>query len=150
MCITADGKLDIVRYSNLNHGRLIVDDPLSLNYNLVGVFFMDLLAVLEALDHVVNEFLSYLVSKVYSVVIRFDGNRVDIKTRGGGGFVANIDSSIKVVLSHNLLAVSELKLGVFIVRVEFNAFLEVFNCVLGFEDGGVGNGAAEIGLTEQD
>lgn len=150
MCITADGKFDVVRYSKLNHGRLIIDDLLRLNYNLVGVFFMNLLAILEALDHIVNKFLCHLVSKMYSVVIWFNGNRINIETLGGGGFVANVDSGVKVMLSHNLLAVGQLKLGIFIVRVEFNAFLEVFDCVLGFEDGGVGNSAAEVGLRAHD
>lgn len=150
MRITADGKLDVVRYSNLNHGRLIIDDLLSRNYNLVGVFFMDLLATLEALDHIVNEFLCHGVFEMHSVVIRFNRDRINIDTLGCGGFVANIDGGIKVMLSHNLLAVGQLKLGIFVVRVEFNAFLEVFDGVLGFENSGIGNGAAEVCLEGYD
>ena len=48
------------------------------------------------------------------------------------------------------MAFRKLYLGVVVLRVELNAFLKVFNCIFGFEDGGIRNGAAEVCLREQE
>lgn len=150
MGVTANCKLDVVRYGHLDHGGFIIDNLLGGNYNLVDVFPVYFLAILKALNHVIDELLCHLILNLYSVVIRFDGDRIDIEAFGGRWFITNIDGGVEVQLAHDLLALGMLKFGIFIAWVELDAFLEVLNCVLGFQDSGIGDCAAEVGLRERD
>jgi hypothetical protein len=148
MGVTADGKIDIVGYGQLDHSGLIIDNVLGGNYDLVDVFFVNLLARPEPLDHVINELLCHLIAKAYSVVIGFDFNRIQIKTFRRGRFITNVDSGIKILLAHNPLALSELELSIFIVRVELNTFLEILHGIFRLEDSSIGYRAAEVSLRE--
>jgi hypothetical protein len=85
---------------------------------------------------------------LYSVVLGFDSDGIDIETFGSRGFIANVDGGVEVQLSHNLLALGKFELGIFIVGVEFNTFLKVLDRIFGLEDSCIGNSAAEVGLRE--
>lgn len=144
--VAANRKLDIVWHLHLDHRRLIVDDLLNGKEDLVDEFLVDLLAVLKPLDHVVDELLRHLIFNLYTIVVWFDGDRVKVETFGRRRLIANFDSSIKVELAHNLLALGKLNLGIFVVGIQSRAFLEVLQGILGFQDGSIGDGAAEISL----
>jgi len=51
-------------------------------------------------------------------------------------------------LAHNLLALSELLLGIAVVRVELDALPEVLDGIFGPQDGGIGCRAAIVSLEE--
>lgn len=61
MSITTDRQLNIIRDFHLNHSSFVVDDVLDRDNDLVNIFPVDLLAILEALHHIVNEFLCHFV-----------------------------------------------------------------------------------------
>ena len=144
--ITAHSELNIVRYLHLHHRGLLVHDLLDSHDDLVDEFLVDLLAVLEPLDHVVNELLRHLVLDLYAVVVRFDSDSIEVEAFGGRGLVAHFYGSVEVELSHDLLAFGKLELRVLVVGVQLRAFLEIFEGILGLENGGVGDGTAEISL----
>lgn len=144
--VAADGQLDIVRDRHLHHGRLVVHDLLNRQKDLVDIFLVDLLAVLEPLGHVVDKLLCHLLLEPHAVVIRLYRDRVDIKALGRGGLVADLDGSVEGELADDLPALVELELGVLVVRVELDALFEVLDSVLGSDNRGVGKATAEPSL----
>lgn len=113
---------------------------------MVDEFPVDLLAVLEALDHVINELLRHLILDLDAVIVRLDGDRVEVETLGGGGFVADFYGGIEVELSQDLLALGKLELRILVVGIQPRTLLEILDSILGFEDSGIGNGTTVISL----
>lgn len=82
VCIAANGQVDIVRDLHFHHGSLLVGDLLDRDDDLVDVFLVDLLAILEALNHVVNELLGHLAAKLHAIVVGLDRDGVDVESLG--------------------------------------------------------------------
>lgn len=117
MSVTADRQLNIVRNFHLHHGRLIVQHLLRGNDYLVDIFLVDLLPVLEALRHVIDELLRHLVPEPRTVVAILDYHGVEVESLRRRGLILHLDGGEEVELPHDLLAFRELQLGVLIGRV---------------------------------
>lgn len=135
--IAADGELDVIGYCDLDHCRLFVHNLLDGNDDLVHKFLVDLLPVLEPLDHVIDELLCHLILDLHAIIVWLDRDGINVQTFGSRGFVANLNGSIEVELSDNLLAVGELELGILIVGVELGDQLEVTKSIFWLENGSV-------------
>lgn len=147
MCVTADCELCVVRNLHLHHRCFIVDDLLDRNNDLVDIFPVDLLAVLEALGHVVDKLLRHLLVDMCAVVFFLNGHGVEVETLCGGGLVADLDGSEESQLPHDLLAFFQLETGILVVGVEFDTLLEVVDGVLGSNDSCLCQTAAVVCLS---
>lgn len=146
MSVTANCELHIIGNLDLHHCRLIIHKFPDGQYDLVHIFPVYLLAVLEPLCHVVNELLRHLVAEFEAIVVWLDGHRGHIKTFSSRGRIADLDSGKEVVLAHDLLALNELELGILISWVDLRARLEILQGVLGSEHGGMSDRTAVISL----
>lgn len=147
MCVTADGQLHVFGDVHLNHGGLVVHNVSDGDNDLVDVFLVDELAVLEALDQVVDELLCHLVLlQAHAVVGGIYGHGIDIEPIGGGQLIADFNSGEEGELAHNLLALNKLELGILVIGGDLDAGLEVLDGLLGVQDGGVGGSATVVGL----
>lgn len=131
---------------HLTERRLRIDNVLHGNNDLVDVFPMDLLPVLESFHHVVDELLRHLLLQPDSIILRLHDHGVDVEAFGGRRLLANLDGGEEVELPHDLLALGELDLGISVVGVELQTRLEVLQGLLRLENGRVCNSATEICL----
>ncbi|CRK35665.1 hypothetical protein BN1708_001297 [Verticillium longisporum] len=67
-------------------------------------------------------------------------------TLSSRGLVADLDSGKEVKLSHNLLALVKLQLGILVIGVDPDTFPKVLESLLGPNDGGVGQASSEVRL----
>lgn len=151
VCITADCQLHVLGDVHLNHGGLVVHNVPDGNNDLIDVFLVDQLAVLEPLDHVVDKLLCHLVLlQAHAVVGSIDGHRIDIETLGGGQLITDFDSGEEGELAHDLLALDQLELGILVIGGDLDAGLEVLDGFLGVQDGGVGGSATVVSLDKME
>lgn len=146
MGVTANCELHIVGNLDLHHCRLIIHKFPDGQYDLVYIFPVYLLAIFEALCHVVNELLRHLIAESHAIVVWLDGHRGHIETFCCRGRIADLDSSEEVELAHDFLALDELELGILVPWVNLRARLEILEGILGSEYGGMGESTAIIGL----
>ena len=146
MRISAYCQLHILGNVDLNHGRLIVNNFLDGDDNLVDVFFVERLAVLEALNHVVDKLLCHLASQTGAIVGVVHMYRFNVEALGGRGFISNLDGSIKGLLANNLLGLDQLELRILVAGVDLDASLEIPEGFLVVQDSRIGCGATVVGL----
>lgn len=146
MSVAADCELHIVRNLNLHHRGFVIDKLLHSQYDLVDIFPVYLLAILEPLCHVINELLGHLVAELRAIIVWLDSHGGHVETIGGGRGIGDLDGSEEVKLAHDLLALDELELRILVSGLDLGARLEILESVFGPQDGGVGDGAAVVSL----
>lgn len=129
MSVSTDGQLDSLWYLHLHHCRLIIDDLLDSYNDLINVFLVKQLPVFETFRHVVDELLCHLLAEMHAIVGWLNGHGLDIEPLCGGGFITYLDCGEKLVLPNDFLALDELELGIFVPGVDFDACLEVLDCL---------------------
>lgn len=144
--IATNCKLDIVGNLHLDHCGLVVNKLLDSQYDLVDIFPVYLLAVLETFCHVVDELLGHLVAELRTVVVWLNGHRSHIETIGGGPCLGHLDRGEEIELAHDLLTFDELELRILVAGIDLGARLEVLESILGSQDGSMGDGTAVVRL----
>lgn len=78
--VSTDSKLLALLNLCLDHGGLVVNNILYSQDDLENVLPMDLLAVLESLNHIVDVFLCHLVAQLSTIVAVLDNHVGQIQT----------------------------------------------------------------------
>lgn len=145
--VAAHRELDVVGDGHFHHCRLVVDNLLDGQDDLVDIFPVDLLAVLETLNHVVDKLLRHEVAlEASSVVVGVDSHVLEVQAFCGRGLIADLDGGKEGHLPHNLLALLELEACILVAGVELDALLEIVNGLLGAEDSCPGETATVVCL----
>lgn len=144
--IAADCQLVILGHLHLDHCGFLVDNVLDSKNDLVNVFARELLPILESLNHVVDEFLSHLVSKLRAVVAGFDSHLIEIETLSGRGCFRDLDGLEKSISLDELLTSIELNLGDLVVWILLDDYLPVVDGIAVFEYGGVSDRSSVVCL----
>ena len=135
MGITTDGNLALLWDVDLDHSRLVVDNVLDVEDDLVDIFLVQLLSVLEPLDEIGNKLLRHVVAESDAVVVRLNNHGVDIEPHGRGFGLVNGDGVEEGHLTHNLFALVQPEEGVLVAGLEPDALQKVVDGILGLEDG---------------
>lgn len=91
MSITADCQLLILGHLGLDHGGLVVHKLLHSQDYLENVFPVQVLAILEPLNHVVDELLGHLVSKLGTIVAGVNSHVFQIQAFCCRGCISHLD-----------------------------------------------------------
>ena len=148
MRITTDGQLSALVHPDFNHCRLRIDKVLHCLYNLEDIFAMYLLAVLEPLEHIVNELLRHLGAQPHAIVLVVHGHRIDIQLLERGGRVTNLDGLFESLPSHKLLAVRQFQFRIAVIGFFLHDSLEVLQGLPVVQDSSVGQGTSPVCLSK--
>lgn len=150
MRVSADRQFGPLFHSDLHQGRLLADDVQNRLDDLERELAMDLLPVLESLDHVVDKLLGHLVTQPDPVVAVIDDDLVDVQILERGGRVPDFNRLLKLETAHQLLAFRKLQLGLPVVWLPLDNGSEVLEGFAGVEDGSVGERPSPIRLQNDD
>ena len=68
MRVTADCQLSTLVHTNLDHGWFRIHDVLDSLDDLEGILAMNFLAVLEPLDHIIDELLRHFLLQSHTII----------------------------------------------------------------------------------
>ena len=108
MGITADGQLIPFLDPNLHHGRFGIEEILGGLDNLKHILAMNLLATLEALNHIIYKLERHFTPQSYSIVLILDADRVDIQILKRRRWIRHLDGLFELNLANKLLAFGQL------------------------------------------
>lgn len=146
MCITAYRELSTLFNTNLHHRRLRPDNIQHILHNLERIFPMNLLPILESLNHIIYEFLCHVLVQSHTVIRILDGNRIDIEILKRRSWLGHLDSFLKVHSAHQLFALRQSQFCGLIVRFPFNDGFEVFEGSARVQNGSVGQCSSPVCL----
>lgn len=146
MRITAHSQLCALFHSNLDHRRLRIDNISNRLDDLENILAVDLLPILEPLNHVVNELLRHFTPQSNTVILIIDNDRVDIHLLERRRRLGDFDRLFELDTTHELLALCQLQFRIAIVRFPSNDGLEVFKSSLVVEDGSVRDRSSPVRL----
>ena len=146
MSVTTNSELLILWYVHLYHCWLLVYNVLDCNDNLINVFLVQFLAILESLNHVLYKLWSHLVSQLRSIVVLVDYHRVKVESFCCGWRICNLDRLEKGISLDQLLACIELCLGYLVAWLLLDYNLPVIDGLFMLKDGGIRNGSSIVGL----
>lgn len=131
MCVTAYCQLRTLIHSNLHHGRFRLRDVKYVLDDLERIFSVDLLPVLETINHVIDELLCHFLVQPDASVAIVDRDRVDVEVLKHRGRVGDLDSLLEFDPTNPFFTVDQLQFCVSVARFLLDDDLEVF-------DGGLG------------
>lgn len=123
--------------ADFDHRRLRIDKLLDGLDNLERIFAMDLLPVLEPLEHIVDELLRHLAPQPHAVIAIVHLDRVDIQVLERGRRLGDLNGLLELKPAHQLLAVRELQPRIAVIRLPLDNGLKVLQGVAVIQDGGV-------------
>jgi hypothetical protein len=149
MRVTADGDLVPLFDVILDHGRFLLDDVHDGQYYLVGILLGQLLAVLEPLDHVLDELDRHLAFQLWAVVLGFEGHVLDIQPFCRRGSIVDLDGLQEGISLDDALTLGHAQLRVRIVRGLLYDELPIAEGFAVLEHGRVRRGAAVVCLKRE-
>lgn len=145
MCISTNGQLRVAFNLHFNHGWFIIYNPLYSHNNLINIFLVYLLAILETFQHISDEFGRHFVAQLYTIVI-LDNHIIEVKAFCCRRRISNFDSSKELNPLNNLLAFCQSEFRIFVARYLLNYGLEISEGFFGFEDCSVCNSSTIVCL----
>jgi hypothetical protein len=148
MCITANRQLLARLNANLHHRRLGVHKVLDSLDNLEDILAVDLLSILEPLNHVVNEFLCHFLAEAHTIVTILNLDSTNIQIRKCGGRVRNLNGLLEVYPANELFTLGSLELRALVVGLPLGNSLEILQSILVIKNGSISQTTAPISLEE--
>lgn len=130
----------------LDHGGLLLDNVHDGQYYLVGVLLGDLLAVLELLDHVLDEFQRHAALQVRSLVAVLEHHVLHVQALCRRRRILHLNGLEEGVALDDALAFRHAQLRVGIAGRLLDDELPVAQGLAVLQYGRVGGGAAVVGL----
>lgn len=146
MCISTDGKVCIILDLHLYHSCLVIDNLLDCQDDLIDVFLVDLLSILEPFQHIPYEVRSHVLFQPSPVIVGFNNHRVQVQTLCRRWLISRVNSLKEGNSLDNLLALCQLELSILVVRRFPDDRLEVPECIFSFQNCSIGNCPAVVGL----
>lgn len=146
MSVSADGYLLALLNLSFDHGGLVVNNVLDCQDDLENMLPVDLLAILESLDHVINVFLSHLVSQLGAIVAVLNDHAVQVQTLRGRRGIGDLDSLEEGIALDKLLTCVALSLGNLVTGTLLHYNFPVVDSVGMSQDGSVGNSSSVVCL----
>lgn len=146
MSITADGQLLARINTNLHHRRLVVYNVLYSLDNLEDIFAVNVLAILEPLDHIIDELLRHLTPKAHTIIVILHLDSIDVQALKCGRRVGDLNGLLKFYTTDELLTLCQLDLRILVVWLPLDDGLEIPKGSLIVEDGGFGKGTSPVCL----
>jgi hypothetical protein len=131
VCVTAYCQLRALVHSSLHHRRFRLRDVEHALDDLKRIFPVDLLPVLEAINHVVDELLCHFVVQPGAVIAIVDSDRVDVEVLKYRRGVGDFDSLLKLNPTNQFFTFGQLQLCVSVARFLLDDGLEVLEGGLG-------------------
>lgn len=149
MRVTANRQFLARIHSNFHHCRLGVHEILySLDY-LEDILAVDLLAILEPLDHVIDKLLGHFVPEAHTVVAIVDLHRIDVQPLECRWRFGNLNRLLEFYTANQFLTICQLKLRIAVAGLAFHHSLEILEGRLVVENGRVCQGTTPEGLNRQ-
>lgn len=146
MSVTADGDRRALGHIVLNHCRLVVHQLLDREDDLVNVFFVKPLPVLESFNHVVDKLLGHLIAQPRAIILFIDGHVLQVQALRSRRRILDLNGLEESIALDNLLAFGVLKLGIPVRGILLDDNFPVTQCIAMVEDGRVGDGSTVVGL----